>query len=55
MRRKGKEKRLLRYFSTSSITMMASADRSTKSHVYEIIPQSKAYFKSTHHQIQLLK
>lgn len=56
MRRKGKKKRLLRHFGTSSITVMPSADIATKSHGYESIPQSKAYFKSTHHhQIQLLK
>lgn len=44
MRRKGKKERLLTYFSTSSITMTALADRATKSHSYEIIPVSKAYF-----------
>lgn len=56
MRRNGKEKRLLKYFKTSPVTMITSADTSTKSHGYEIIPQTKAYFRSTHHQqIHLLR
>lgn len=55
MKRNRKEKRLLKYFNTPSVTIITSADTSTKSHGYEIIPQTKAYFRSTHHQIHLLR